>query len=90
MEASIVEMVLLSSNSAHRYFEIKNSEVTNNSIIKFSLFHTDSIIDGFAKNNNIWNSEVLRLRDNLHVYIIICSFLFELRIFSYLENDKSI
>ncbi|CAM0610737.1 hypothetical protein MASRES_GEN12914_03790 [Acinetobacter baumannii] len=55
----IVEASVLSPDLAHGYFEIENSGVTNNSTIKFSPFHTNSVIEVSASNNSMWDLEIL-------------------------------
>lgn len=54
---------------AYGYFEIENSGVTNNSTIKFSPFHTNSVIEASASNNSMWDLEILTPSNDLSAHI---------------------
>ncbi|MFX9106408.1 hypothetical protein ABTN44_07395 [Acinetobacter baumannii] len=90
----IVEASVLSPDLAHGYFEIENSGVTNNSTIKFSPFHTNSVIEASASNNSMWDLEILTPSNDLSAHINNLAGLYfypksdKVGVLSYSENDK--
>lgn len=90
----IVENSVLSPDLAHGYFEIESSGIANNSTIKFSPFHTASVIEASATNNNMWDLEILTPSNDLSAHINNLAGLYlypkddKVGVFSYSENDK--
>ncbi|WP_168379170.1 MULTISPECIES: hypothetical protein [Acinetobacter] len=90
----IEETTVLSPDLTHGYFEIENSGIANHSTIKFSPFHTDSVIEASATNNNMWDLEILTPSNNLSAHINNLAGLYfypnddKVGVFSYSENDN--
>ncbi|MCL6232651.1 hypothetical protein [Acinetobacter amyesii] len=88
----IEETSVLSPDLTHGYFEIENSGIANHSTIKFSPFHTDSVIEASATNNNMWNLEILTPSNDLSAHINNLAGLYfypnddKVGVFSYSEN----
>lgn len=93
-EKPIVDTSVLKPDLAHGYFEIESSGIANNSTIKFSPFHTNSVIEASATNNNMWDLEVLTPSNELSAHINNLAGLYlnpkgdKVGVFSYSENDK--
>lgn len=88
----IEETSVLSPDLTNGYFEIENSGIANHSTIKFSPFHTDSVIEASATNNNMWNLEILTPSNDLSAHINNLAGLYfypnddKVGVFSYSEN----
>lgn len=88
------DISVLTPDLSHGYFEIENPGIPNNSTIKFSPFHLNSVIEVSAANNKAWDLEILTSSNDVSAHINNLAGLYlypkddQVGTFSYSENDK--